>query len=165
MTTQSIRAALAAHEATRKDAYTKHRIDLAQERYEAWVDVTLLIQRYGERLTLVSVEWVEMTRAEGRTLSGPRGAAYATGFQSTGHVYARHASGGNSYGLDFESADTFTACDLLNLAAAEYDEPRYGSSNEATNPFRPFVPEGGWEANDARRAAYEAAQAEKGGRA
>jgi len=175
MSQQSIRAALAAHEATRNDKYSHHRIEIAQERYEAWVDVTVLIQRYGDRLTLVSAEWTQRTRAtEGhdrRVLSGPTGAAYwipaREGDDRPGSVYARHASGGNSHGINFDTNDSYTACDLLALASEVWDTQysHHGIDSSDTNPFRPYVPEGGWEARDTRAAAYEAEQAAKGGRA
>lgn len=126
---------------------TAHRMTIDQVGYEAWVDFTVLQQRDADtgELVLLDVSWVEKTRSDGRTLRGADGVTYwfPARHGRPGHVYARHSSGMNGHGLDFETDDAFTACDLVNLASATWDGmywPHAVDSSD-TNPFRPYVAE------------------------
>lgn len=123
----------------RNDVYTTQRIDIDQPGYEAWIDVTVLRQFYGERQTLLSVQWQQRTRSEDLgQLRGPSGEAYQ--FPS-GATYVRHESGYNSYGSEFVADEAFEVDDLLNLAAAQWDGMfwPYDVDSTSTNPFRPFL--------------------------
>jgi len=131
----------------RKDTYTSERIELDQTHYEAWVDVTVMRQTYGERETLLSVNWVHRVRTDdGRVLSGPKGETYQfmKGSKALpGATYIWLFSGSNSYLDQFQSDEVYGVDDLINLAAAAYDGIYWPSEIDSskTNPFRPYIVE------------------------
>lgn len=132
----------------RKDTRERIRIDLDQQRYAAWLIVEITRQTYGERLTLVEVTWKLWTKSanEPRPLYGPSGNAYWIPARedrytsSPGKVYSWIETGSSSYLDTFDTADTFTPDDLLNVAAASWDGKFWPHAIDSTrtNPFRPY---------------------------